>query len=70
MENSLNAKQCTIFLFFIAAQKTPEEFKCPENDGNGNYADPATCRKFYQVWYSSYLTMSDLKSQHWPFSCG
>ncbi|KAK0095813.1 hypothetical protein PV326_007319 [Microctonus aethiopoides] len=25
-----------------------EEFTCPEGQGNGNFADPATCRRFYQ----------------------
>lgn len=28
--------------------KKSEEFSCPEDLGNGNYADPATCRRFYQ----------------------
>lgn len=28
-----------------------EPFKCPEGYGNGNFADPATCRKFYQVGF-------------------
>lgn len=27
-----------------------EPFTCPEVGGNGNYADPATCRRFYQVF--------------------
>lgn len=26
-------------------------FVCPEVGGNGNYADPATCRRFYQVYF-------------------
>lgn len=27
-----------------------EDFVCPEGtQGNGNFADPATCRRFYQV---------------------
>lgn len=26
-----------------------EEFECPPNSGNGNFADPVTCRRFYQV---------------------
>jgi hypothetical protein len=32
-------------------QKKPDEkeFTCPEGAGNGNFADPATCRRFYQV---------------------
>uniref|UniRef100_A0A1B0AX91 Uncharacterized protein n=1 Tax=Glossina palpalis gambiensis TaxID=67801 RepID=A0A1B0AX91_9MUSC len=25
-----------------------EEFQCPSNIANGNYADPVTCRRFYQ----------------------
>uniref|UniRef100_A0A1B0FLW3 Chitin-binding type-2 domain-containing protein n=1 Tax=Glossina morsitans morsitans TaxID=37546 RepID=A0A1B0FLW3_GLOMM len=29
-----------------SAQK--EEFQCPSNIANGNYADPVTCRRFYQ----------------------
>lgn len=29
--------------------KKDEEFRCPEGQGNGNFADPATCRRFYQV---------------------
>ncbi|XP_011064867.1 PREDICTED: uncharacterized protein LOC105152345 [Acromyrmex echinatior] len=28
--------------------KKDEEFRCPEGQGNGNFADPATCRRFYQ----------------------
>ncbi|CAH2211386.1 jg21353, partial [Pararge aegeria aegeria] len=31
-------------------EKEAEEFVCPEGtQGNGNFADPATCRRFYQV---------------------
>lgn len=30
-------------------EKKGEEFTCPEGQGNGNFADPATCRRFYQV---------------------
>jgi hypothetical protein len=26
-----------------------KEYECPEGEGNGNFADPATCRRFYQV---------------------
>ena len=26
-----------------------EDFECPTNTGNGNFADPVTCRRFYQV---------------------
>jgi len=36
----------------ISAQskdKEKEEFECPANAGNGNFADPVTCRRFYQV---------------------
>ncbi|XP_031350158.1 uncharacterized protein LOC116175912 isoform X2 [Photinus pyralis] len=29
-------------------KKKDEEFTCPEGLGNGNYADPQTCRRFYQ----------------------
>lgn len=32
-----------------AEEKKSEEFLCPEGVGNGNFADPATCRRFYQV---------------------
>lgn len=40
--------------FFSLGQKYPAttekvEFKCPTDYGNGNFADPATCRRFYQV---------------------
>ncbi|KAL1397416.1 hypothetical protein pipiens_002521 [Culex pipiens pipiens] len=31
-----------------AQTKEEKEFKCPEGYGNGNFADPATCRRFYQ----------------------
>lgn len=30
--------------------KDKEEFECPTNTGNGNFADPVTCRRFYQVF--------------------
>lgn len=30
-------------------KKDDVEFVCPEGAGNGNFADPATCRRFYQV---------------------
>lgn len=30
-----------------------ETFVCPESGGNGNYADPATCRRFYQVLFDT-----------------
>jgi hypothetical protein len=26
-----------------------KEYLCPEGEGNGNFADPVTCRRFYQV---------------------
>lgn len=29
-------------------EKKEEEFQCPQATGNGNFADPATCRRFYQ----------------------
>lgn len=32
-----------------AASAPREEFKCPNGNANGNYADPVTCRRFYQV---------------------
>ncbi|TDG39021.1 hypothetical protein AWZ03_014557, partial [Drosophila navojoa] len=28
--------------------KEKEEFQCPSHIANGNYADPVTCRRFYQ----------------------
>jgi len=40
-----------------------EEYVCPENSGNGNYADPATCRRFYQVPTYLSIIFSDLR--HW-----
>jgi hypothetical protein len=33
-------------------EKEKEEFVCPTNVGNGNFADPATCRRFYQVKFN------------------
>lgn len=46
------------FIFPVHCQKNKkdedkkdEEFRCPEGQGNGNFADPATCRRFYQVIY-------------------
>uniref|UniRef100_A0A1B0CP06 Putative peritrophin-1 n=1 Tax=Lutzomyia longipalpis TaxID=7200 RepID=A0A1B0CP06_LUTLO len=30
------------------SQKPEEEYKCPIDVGNGNYADPKTCKRFYQ----------------------
>ncbi|KAJ8973861.1 hypothetical protein NQ317_016873 [Molorchus minor] len=31
-----------------ADDKKNEEYECPHSTGNGNYADPATCKRFYQ----------------------
>ncbi|XP_055711943.1 chitin deacetylase 1 [Phlebotomus papatasi] len=31
-----------------SGQKPDEEYKCPIDVGNGNYADPVTCKRFYQ----------------------
>jgi len=36
-------------LFLVLSENADETFVCPEVGGNGNYADPATCRRFYQV---------------------
>lgn len=49
---------CPFLSFPLAGQKvsaTTErvEFKCPSGYGNGNFADPVTCRRFYQVNYTS-----------------
>lgn len=33
----------------VLCENPEETFACPETGGNGNYADPATCRRFYQV---------------------
>ncbi|XP_063376788.1 chitin deacetylase 1 [Cydia fagiglandana] len=39
----------TIFVNVNCQQKEKEDFVCPEGTtGNGNFADPATCRRFYQ----------------------
>ncbi|XP_061382748.1 chitin deacetylase 1 [Danaus plexippus] len=39
---------CAIFIN-VNCQKEEEEFICPGGtQGNGNFADPATCRRFYQ----------------------
>lgn len=44
----------TVFIL-LSGQKTSatpekrEEFTCPFGYGNGNFADPVTCRRFYQV---------------------
>lgn len=32
-----------------AAGGDKEEFKCPGEAGTGSFADPKTCRRFYQV---------------------
>ena len=41
---------CFLRLFPTAQQnKEEKEFKCPVEQGNGNFADPVTCRRFYQV---------------------
>lgn len=56
MNNYVNINKNHFILLFIAQKvyTTPativrEEFLCPTNFGNGNYADPATCRRFYQA---------------------
>lgn len=33
----------------MSATTEKEIFKCPAGFGNGNFADPSTCRRFYQV---------------------
>lgn len=40
----------TVISLFATAhgQKDDGEFECPSAVGNGNYADPKTCRRFYQ----------------------
>ncbi|CAO1383423.1 unnamed protein product [Diamesa tonsa] len=55
MNNFLFNKFAFLVILFVAvtsisAQKTPEreEYVCPTTTGNGNFADPATCRRFYQ----------------------
>jgi hypothetical protein len=35
----------------VLSETAGETFVCPEIGGNGNYADPATCRRFYQVFF-------------------
>lgn len=32
---------------FVTAEDDKKDFLCPTN--NGNFADPSTCRRFYQV---------------------
>lgn len=64
----------SLSIFSVNCQKSKseenkkEEFTCPEGQGNGNFADPATCRRFYQarnriVWKFS----SKYLSKHWFF---
>lgn len=43
-----------IFLVICADAANETPFTCPEVGGNGNYADPATCRRFYQVFFTIY----------------
>jgi hypothetical protein len=48
----LESSEIFLSLFAVGSQqKKPDEkeFICPEGAGNGNFADPATCRRFYQV---------------------
>ncbi|KAK7862343.1 hypothetical protein R5R35_011571 [Gryllus longicercus] len=45
--------ELTLICVGSQGQKKPEEgkdkeFTCPEGAGNGNFADPQTCRRFYQ----------------------
>lgn len=53
-------------LFTVQSQKdkdAAEEFVCPEGtQGNGNFADPATCRRFYQVSCDHYKYVIDIFS--------
>lgn len=56
MPNTLCARSIDklFFLYYFVGQKsssTPEkkDFECPSGYGNGNFADPANCRRFYQV---------------------
>ena len=48
-----NFIQILMFFFSVlkaqSKDKEKEEFECPTNVGNGNFADPVTCRRFYQV---------------------
>lgn len=47
---SLNSRKSLFFsLTAQSKDKDKEEFECPTNAGNGNFADPVTCRRFYQV---------------------
>lgn len=39
-----------LFTVNCQKEKDTEPYVCPEGtQGNGNFADPATCRRFYQV---------------------
>lgn len=56
---------------FAAQTKEKEEFTCPSHIANGNYADPATCRRFYQV--SSPLPLYlfySIAHSNWANCCG
>lgn len=56
-----------LLCFMILAQskdKDKEEFECPTNAGNGNFADPVTCRRFYQV-SRAFSPTSRLRFQFW-----
>lgn len=56
-------------LFTLVGQKSVQattekvEFKCPSGYGNGVFADPASCRRFYQVsfrqcqWHTKYIPL-------------
>lgn len=52
----MNKFHCKFIVFALAIasisaqskDKDKEEFECPPNAGNGNFADPVTCRRFYQ----------------------
>lgn len=41
---------------FLAQSKDnkQEVFECPTNAGNGNFADPVSCRRFYQVKFVTF----------------
>lgn len=47
------------YIFAVRCQsektKVEEEFQCPLATGSGNYADPATCKRFYQVMKQSII---------------
>lgn len=46
-----------------------KEFECPENGGNGNFADPATCRRFYQVKLAAQFNLKYLSIKLFPTVC-